>query len=356
MQIGIIGLPNVGKSTLFKAITNIQVDINNYPFCTIEPNIGIVEVPDARVDTLSKMFQSKKKLYSTVEFVDIAGLVKGASKGQGLGNKFLHNIREVDALIQVIRIFKDSDITHVHKSIDPKRDMEIINTELILADIETITKRIAKLEKETKSTTNKDLLRKKDLTTKLKNLLDENNLQKIQTFIHSLEEKDFQLIQDLHLLSFKPILYIFNTTTPENIKEDLVKYSITLPKEKYLALDVKIEEELLELSSKDKKELGLKSKLNKLITKSYTLLNLITFLTTGKDETRSWPIKKNSTAPQAGRVIHGDFEEKFICADVISYNNLIDAGSFATAKERGLIRVEGKNYIVQDGDIIEFKI
>ena len=356
MQIGIIGLPNVGKSTLFKAITNIQVDINNYPFCTIEPNVGVVEVPDERVDSLAKMFNSKKKLYATIEFVDIAGLVKGASQGEGLGNKFLHNVREVDALVQVIRTFENTDITHVHETINPKRDMEIINTELILADLETISKRLSKLEKETKNTTNKELLRKKELVEELKTILDENDLTKVQNFIKSLEEKDFILIQDLHLLSFKPILYVFNTASPESIKEDLQKFNIKLDENQYLALDIKTEEELLELDDSDKKELGLKSELAKLISKSYALLNLIVFLTTGEDETRSWSIKKDSTAPQAGRAIHGDFEEKFICADVISYNDLISAGSRLKAKEKGLIRIEGKDYIVQDGDVIEFKI
>jgi GTP-binding protein YchF len=356
MQIGIIGLPNIGKSTLFKAITNIQVDINNYPFCTIEPNIGVVEVPDERVDNLATMFNSKKKLYATIEFVDIAGLVKGAAKGEGLGNKFLHNVREVDALVQVVRTFENTNITHVHETIDPKRDIEIINTELILADMETVAKRLVKLEKETKSTTNKELLKKKELVEKLKITLDENDLSKVQDFTESLEEDEFELIYDLHLLSFKPILYVFNTTSQENIKDELQKFDIDLDENQYLALDIKTEEELLDLDDADKKELGLKSGLSNLISKSYQLLNLIVFLTTGEDETRSWSVKKDSTAPQAGRAIHGDFEEKFICADVIAYDDLVSAGSRAVAKEKGLLRVEGKEYIVQDGDVIEFKV
>ncbi len=356
MKIGIIGLPNVGKSTLFKALTKIQVDINNYPFCTIEPNVGIVEVPDKRVDKLAELFRSAKKLYSTVEFVDIAGLVKGAAEGQGLGNKFLHNIREVDALVQVVRTFENKNITHVHETIDPKRDMEIINTELILADLETVEKRLSKLNKEIKGSSDKILLRQKELTEELQKILNENNLEKIHSFLNSLSEEDFSLIKDLQLLTFKPILYAFNTQNPEKITEELKKHDIKLPPEKYLALDVKTEEELLELNKSEIKELGLKSGLKKLIEKSYQLLNLITFLTTGPDETRSWPIKKNSTAPQAGRAIHSDFQEKFICAEVISYEDLIKAGSRSKAKEQGLIRVEGKDYIVQDGDVIEFKI
>ena len=356
MKIGIIGLPNVGKSTLFKALTKIQVDINNYPFCTIEPNVGIVEVPDKRVDKLAELFRSAKKLYSTVEFVDIAGLVKGAAEGQGLGNKFLHNIREVDALVQVVRTFENKNITHVHETIDPKRDMEIINTELILADLETVEKRLTKLNKETKGSSDKTTLRQKELTEKLQKILNENNLEKIHSFLNSLSEEDFSLIKDLQLLTFKPILYVFNTQNPEKITEELKKHNIKLPPEKYLALDIKTEEELLELNENEIEELGLKSDLKKLIEKSYQLLNLITFLTTGPDETRSWPIKKNSTAPQAGRAIHSDFQEKFICAEVISYEDLIKAGSRSKAKEQGLIRVEGKDYIVQDGDVIEFKI
>lgn len=352
MKIGIVGLPNVGKSTLFKALTKIQVDINNYPFCTIEPNIGIVEVPDERVDQLTELSKSKKTVFATIEFVDIAGLVKGASEGQGLGNKFLSHIREVDAIVQVVRIFENSNITHVHETIDPKRDVEIINTELILADIDTVNKRVIKLQKEAKSN-DKEAQEKLEIINNLKKILDENNLEKVSDFVSNLGEK-FELIEDLHLLSFKPILYVFNTANPKKIEEDLKKYALNI--KNHLALDIKTEEDLLELSNEDKQELELKSELSELIKKSYSMLGLITFLTTGEQETRAWTIPENSTAPRAGRAIHGDFEKKFICAEVISYEKYIETGTRAKARELGFARTEGRQYIVKDGDVIEFRI
>ncbi len=357
MKIGIVGLPNVGKSTLFKALTKIQVDINNYPFCTIEPNTGIVEVLDERIDKLAELFNSKKKIYSTIEFVDIAGLVEGAAEGQGLGNKFLQNIREVDAIVQVVRFFENANISHVKERIDPKEDIEIINTELILADLETIKKRIEKISKQTK-TGDKEALKILEITKNLEKILNNNNLTQVQKFIESLEE-DFELIKDLCLLSFKPVLYVLNTNQPEDIKTDLSKFKLlNLLKnpQNYVALDIKIEEELLDLSDEDKQELELKSELNELIKKSYHLLSLMTFLTAGETETRAWQVPINSTAPEAGRAIHSDFQEKFIKAEIIPYNDLVETKSRTKAKELGLLKTVGKDYVVQDGDVIEFKI
>lgn len=353
MKIGIVGLPNVGKSTLFKALTKIQVDINNYPFCTIEPNTGIVEVPDIRIDKLAKLSNSKKKIYSTIEFVDIAGLVEGASEGQGLGNKFLHNIREVDAIAQVVRLFENDNITHVKERINPKEDIEIINTELILTDLETVKKRIEKLQKQTK-TGDKKALKILAVTERLEGILNGNNLEAVQNFIDSLGE-DFELIEDLCLLSFKPILYVFNSSQPEKIESELKEFNLN-EFENWVALDIKTEEELLDLNDQEKMELELKSELNQLIKKSYQLLDLITFLTTGETETRAWQTPLDSTAPQAGKAIHSDFQEKFIKAEIISYEKLIEAKSKTKARDLGWLQTVGKDYIVQDGDVVEFKI
>jgi len=298
LKIGIVGLPNVGKSTLFQALTKKEVDRSNYPFATIDPNIGIVEVPDARLKNLAEISHSKKIVPAVVEFVDIAGLVKGAAEGEGLGNKFLTHIREVDAILEVVRAFEDDSVIHVAGKPNPASDIETIKIELELKDIET-------------------------------------------------KEKAKDPMQ-LQLLSQKPILYVFNVSENSKLLFPDLPSSI--------ALDIKKEFELSELSEKDREELGEQSGLGELIRKAYELLNLITFFTTGEDESRAWTIPKNSTAPRAGRAIHSDFEKKFIRAEVIPYDKFAELGSMAKARESGLLRTEGKEYIVKDGDIIEFKI
>jgi len=340
----------VGKSTLFKALTKNPVDIANYPFCTIEPNVGIVKVPDERLDKLAEISKSAKIVPTIIEFVDIAGLVAGAAQGEGLGNKFLAHIREVDAIAQVVRVFEDKNITHVHEKIDPQNDIEIINTELILADLETIGKRAMKLEKEARGQ-NKEAIKTLEIVKRIKGILDKSKLAREI----DLSFEDHELVRDLQLLTSKPILYVLNTNDFERTRESKLveelekKYPVVL-------LDVKIEEELSQMSTDEAAELGMKSNLDDLILKSYDILDLITFLTTGEDETRAWTIKKDSTAPEAGRAIHSDFEEKFIRADVINWQKLLEAESWSKAREIGQLRTEGKEYIVKDGDVIEFKI
>lgn len=339
LSIGIVGLPNVGKSTLFKALTKKQVNIENYPFCTIDPNVGVVQVPDERINKLAEFSYSKKVVPAAIEFVDIAGLVKGAAEGEGLGNKFLANIREVDVIAEVVRAFKNDKIIHVHNKIDPENDIGVIEAELILADLETINKKIQKLGKEVKSQ-DKEAIKKIEIVRKIK-----TGLEAGKTALKcDLNKEETDLIKDLHLLTLKPILYVFNISGDE-------------PKSVFgLKIDIKTEEDLMEMSDEDKKELGMQSNLDKLIIEAYKLLGLITFLTTGEDETRAWTIKKGSTAPEAGAAIHTDFKEKFIKADIINWQKLLDVGSYAQAREKGLVRTEGKDYIVQDGDVIEFKI
>jgi len=344
LSIGIVGLPNVGKSTLFKVLTKKQVDIANYPFCTIDPSVGVVEVPDERVKKLAEFSKSKKVVPAVVEFVDIAGLVKGASEGEGLGNKFLANIREVDAIAQVVRVFKNDKIIHVHNEVNPQNDIGVIETELILADLETATKRVAGLEREAK-TGNKEAVKKLEIAGRVKSGLEAGKLARDC----GLSEEETLLVKDMHLLSLKPILYVYNMLEGDSVQDDLKNKN-------YVALDIKTEEDMADMSAEDKKELGVERKINNLIVEAYKLLGLMNFFTTGEDETRAWTIKQNSTAPEAGVAIHTDFREKFIRADVIGWQDLLDTGSYAKAREKGLVRTEGKEYIVKDGDVIEFRV
>src|SRR3989344_5933848 len=349
LSIGIIGLPNVGKSTLFKVLTKKAVDIQNYPFCTIDPNVGVVSVPDERVIKLAEFSLSKKVIPTAIEFVDIAGLIKGAAEGEGLGNKFLSHIREVDAIAEVVRVFKDGSIIHVHNTIDPRNDVDVIEAELILADLETVSKRLATLEKEIKSG-DKEATERLSVTEKVKNALGKG--ESIRDMGLTMEE--LLLIRDLRLRTAKPIIYVLN------ISKDNIKAPPELEDKNHVLIDLKTEEELMELQRDEekemRKELGVKSGVNELIEESYKLLGIMMYFTTGEDETRAWTIKEGSTAPEAGAAIHTDFRDKFIRAEVINWRDLIDTGSYAKAREKGLFRTEGKNYVVHDGYVGEFKI
>ncbi len=360
MKIGILGLPNVGKSTLFNSITKAGAECANYPFCTIEPNVGVVAVPDERLDKLAQMYKPQKVTHAMVEFVDIAGLVKGASKGEGLGNKFLSHIRETDAICEVVRCFDDSNITHVDGRIDPLRDIETINLELIFADIETVEKRIEKAKKMLK--TDKKYQEEIDLLEKIK-----TNLEKgISARSLQYTDEEQAVLKDMFLLTSKPIIYVANISEEQigNYENDVnvqkVKEYAMKENSEVVPLCVKIEEEISTLDDEDKREMleamGLEeSGLDKLIRESYDLLGLMSFLTAGEPEVRAWTIKKGTKAPQAAGKIHSDIERGFIKAEVVSYEDLIKEGSMSIAKEKGLVRSEGKDYIMQDGDIVLFK-
>ena len=363
LSIGIVGLPNVGKSTLFNALTKKSVLVANYPFATIDPSVGVVAVPDDRLYKLADFSKTQKTVPAVVEFVDIAGLVKGASDGEGLGNQFLTNIRETDAIAEVVRIFEDDNIIHVDGKINPLKDIEVINLELILADLQTVTKRLANLNKEVKAN-KKEAILENGLVERIKVALEAGKLASTVTP----DEFEAPFLKSLHLLTSKPFMYILNKKAGgknlDELNDDryqaLIKF-FNENKAKWVIVDAGIEHELKDIDDKDKKELreGLGAKddgIDDLIKKGYELLNLITYFTTGEKETRAWTIGRGWTAPKAGTAIHGDFEEKFIRAEVIEWDKLIGAGSFGAAREKGLLRTEGKEYVVKDGDVMEFKI
>ncbi len=362
MKLGIVGLPNVGKSTLFNSLTKAGAESANYPFCTIDPNVGVVAVPDRRLKLLGDLYHSKKVTPAVIEFVDIAGLVKGASKGEGLGNQFLANIREVDAIIHVVRCFEDSNVIHVDGSVDPLRDIETINLELIFSDIEILERRIAKTSKS--AFNDKSLAKQVEVLKELKELLEDGQLA---ATYHNDDEDIMSFVSSLNLLTAKPVIFAANVGEDDladdgasNPHVDAVRRFASENGSEVFVISARIEEEIAELGDDEKAEyleaLGLdESGLDKLIAASYRLLGLLSFLTSGEDETRAWTIRTGTRAPQAAGKIHSDFERGFIRAEVVNYQDLLDCGSYARAKEKGLVGLEGKDYVVQDGDVILFR-
>ena len=362
MKLGIVGLPNVGKSTLFNSLTKAGAESANYPFCTIDPNVGVVTVPDERLNVLGEMYNTKKIVPAVIEFVDIAGLVKGASKGEGLGNQFLANIREVDAIVHVVRCFEDSNIVHVDGSINPLRDIETINLELIFSDLEILERRIAKTTKVARN--DKEAAKELELLNRIKAHLEDNRLAKS---FEAESDEEQELIDSYNLLTAKQVIFAANVCE-DDLADDGAQNAGVQAVREYAAQEgfevfvvcAQIEQEIAELDDEEKKmfleDLGLsESGLEKLIKASYSLLGLISYLTAGEPEVRAWTIKKGTKAPQAAGKIHSDFERGFIRAEIVSYDDLIACGTHAAAREKGLVRLEGKDYVVQDGDIIVFR-